>query len=172
MSNQAPRINFPPPADGRAARIWYSIGTARTVRVIFVLMVLYFLVIGGLVLGYANVQNCLAKYSDENAVALRIRAQTGADDRALNNRVDAVDSSDRALIIANQKATRDLIEATANNGGRATIADLRAYEKVSDDSLAIFAVNEQQRAAIRQERARIDTVRSSAPNPDPPSETC
>lgn len=156
----------------RGSRIWYSIGTARTVRVIFVLMIMYFLIIGGLVLGYANVQNCLAHYSDENAVALRIRAQTAADDRALNVRVDEVDSSDRARIIDNQKATRDLIEATANNGGRATIADLRAYQNVSNDSLKIFAVNEQARVGIRQERARIDSVRSTAPNPGPPSETC
>jgi hypothetical protein len=156
----------------RGSKIWYSIGTARTVRVIFVLMILYFLVIGGLVLGYANVQNCLAHYSDENAIALRIRTQTASDDRALNVRVDEVDTSDRARIIANQKATRDLIEATAKNGGTATLADLRAYQKISDDSLAIFATNENQRVSIRQERARIDAVRSTAPNPDPPSETC
>lgn len=161
-----------PQSQRPVARFWVGLGSARAVRIIFVLMILYFLVIGGLVLGYSNVQSCLAKYSDLSAKALQIRVQTGSDDRALNQRILTVDASDRARIIANQLATRQLIQSTVKNGGVATRSALVNFLKVGDDSIAQFQKNEVERTRIAAERLRIDQVRATAPNPGPPSESC
>lgn len=160
------------PATPRSQRFWIALGSPKAVRVIFALMVCYALIIGGLMLGYANVQNCLTDYTDENARATRIRVQTSADDRALNVRIETVNASDRARIIENQKATRELLIATRDRGGNASEAALTKFIKVSDDSLNIFAVNESERAKIAQERARIDAIRATAPAPAAPSERC
>ncbi len=155
----------------KSQQLWIALGGPRAVRIIFILMLLYALVIGGLMLGYANVQSCLADYNDEAAISTRVRIQTGADDRKLNQRIEDVNASDRARIIANQKATRELLIATRDRGAAGDEA-INNFIKVSDDILGIFAINENERAKIAQERARIDSIRAGAPTPAPPSERC
>ena len=154
----------------RTTRFWIALGSPRAVRIVFALMLVYALVIGGLMLGYASVQSCLAEYTDEAALSTRIRLQTAAD-RKLNQRIEDVNTSDRARIIANQKATRELLIA-AREDGTASRRALDAYIRISDESLDIFAVNEAERRKLAQERARIDAIRATAPAPASPSDRC
>jgi hypothetical protein len=157
--------------DGRGSRFWEGLGSARTVRVIFIGMIVYFVVIGMLVFGYAKVQTCLAQYSNESAAATKMRVQLAADDRVLNQRIEAVDDSDRARIIADQKATRDLLVAV-NKNGRATRQDIDNFLATSNGSIKIFSTNERERQSIAEERARIDAARAQAAPPPAPKERC
>lgn len=157
---------------GRGARLWNGLGSPRTVRIIFVGMILYFLVIGGLVLGYTGVQHCLQDYSDENALSLQVRYETSAVDRQLNARVDTIDASDRSRIRANNDASLEFLQNVAITGGNPTAEALSAFRKVNANSAKIFDANEKARVQIANERAANDNRRATAPNPPPPSETC
>lgn len=158
------------PMSTRRGRFWIAMGSPRAVRVIFALMLVYALVIGGLMLGYARVQQCLARYSDANARSTQIRIQTGADDRRLLLRTQVVDEADRARIIANQRAVLSFIRDI--NNGRSQTEAFKDLERSTEDSLAVFANNEKERQSIAKERARIEAVRATANPPLPPSEMC
>lgn len=161
------------PLNTRRIKFLDAIGSPKAVRFIFAGMVIYALVIGGLMLGYANVQSCLAKYSDASADSSRIRAEAAAQDRTLNNRVEAVNTSDRQRIIANQRAIRQLLaDIMAEPRGTASNESLRTYNQVNDESLRIFAANERERMAIGAERLKVEKLRATAPPPNSPSETC
>jgi hypothetical protein len=159
------------PLNNRRVRFLDAIGSPKAVRFIFAGMVIYALVIGGLMLGYANVQSCLARYSDESAKASQVRLSAAAQDRTLNNRTEAVNTSDRQRIIANQRATQTLIESLLEEGDGERLAFL-AFNKVNDESLRVFAANERERMDINTERLRVERLRATAPAPDAPSETC
>lgn len=161
------------PHTTRKGRFWIAIGSPKAVRFIFAGMLVYALVIGGLMLGYANVQSCLANYSDDAAKSSQTRLVAAAQDRTLNNRVEAVNTSDRQRIIANQRALKSLIDALlAGDSARETATALETYNKVNNESLSIFAANERERIAIGGERIKVEKLRASAPAPDAPSETC
>lgn len=156
----------------RPGRFWIALGGPRAVRIVYVIMLFYAFVIGGLMLGYADVQNCLADYSDQNASALKVRTEASTDDRLLSQRVEAVAKSDRVRIIANQQALNDLIKAFIA-GKEATIQQAAVRSQaVNQLSLDQFAANEKERSLIETERAAIEKRRTDAPIPGPPSEQC
>ncbi len=159
----------------RKQKIWYSLGSARTVRIIFIAMVIYFLIIGGLVLGYSNVQQCLADYSDAQAESNRARAEAAAIDRKINARYDELSTSERARLRVDQEAFLDLlkvlIEGDSLNSSAAQVA-LAKVEKVNSDSAAIGRVNDKERFQLNQERAQAEALRTLNPAPGPPSQEC
>lgn len=154
----------------RRRRFWVNLGSPNAVRAVFAGMIVYALIIGGLILGYANVQECLQDYADANARAFQNRAQASAQDRALQLRTDALALSDRQRLIANARATVILVEAI--NSAGLTSKALSDYQKVNEESLRIFAANETERINIGNERARVENMRASTPLPDAPSDTC
>lgn len=156
----------------RHGRFLLAIGSPKAVRFIFAGMLVYALVIGGLMLGYADVQHCLANYTDAAARSAQTRAAAAAQDRALNARIEAVSLSDRQRIIANQKASQELIEKSIETDGAVPDEVLLKYTKISDESLRIFLKNEEERAAINEQRRRVEALRDSAPAPDAPSDSC
>lgn len=156
----------------RTGRFWISLGSPKAVRIIYVVMILYALVLGSLMVGYTHVQSCLAKYADLNANALQVRSQSTFDDRVQQKRVDAVDHSDRARIIANQQALSKLVQAAMSRDGTITNKALADLKKTNDASLHQFAKNEVERTSIAQARAAIDKRRADNPIPGPPSEQC
>ncbi len=157
---------------GRGHEFWNGLGSPRTVRIIFLGMIVYFLVLGGLVLGYANVQNCLSAYNNDAARNTKTRAQLSADDRKLNVRIENVNTQDRGRILADQQALQDLVEAAIRADPAETAKALRDYKKVNEQSLSIFQTNEAERAAIALKRTRIDNARAAATPPDAPGERC
>lgn len=154
--------------------LWGALGTPRAVRIISVMMLVYLLVIGGLVFGYAKVSSCLAAYADQSARSTAIRASAAAEDRALNQAEGRLDDSDRARYAADQKAMTDaltvLLDREADRDTRA--AALVGLLDVHRETTRILAVNAAERSRIRQERARIEGDRQRNPVPPPPSETC
>lgn len=160
------------PYNTRKGRFWVAIGSPRAVRFIFAGMLIYALVIGGLMLGYANVQQCLANYSDDSAVAARTRADAAAQDRVLNARENAVDASDRTRLRADNAAILIYISAVTQSSGNPSDVSTKEFLRVRSESQKIFENNELERKVIFEQRARVEKFRSSAPPPDAPSETC
>jgi cell division protein YceG involved in septum cleavage len=153
-------------------RFWIAIGSPQAVRIIYVVVVVYAVILGALVLGYSNVQSCLADYSDANAKVLQIRADITLDERAVQRRIDVVDTSDRLRLIANQQALGRIVEASASGSQARTVQALREFQKINNTSLKIFDQNTEERSSITVERARIDKARADTPIPGPPSEQC
>lgn len=156
----------------RRGRFWIALGGPKAVRIIYVIVLFYALVIGGLMLGYADVQKCLQDYSDQNAAALRVRTEASADDRILSQRIENVDKADRVRIIANQAALADLVQSAADNNSLAAESALKHFTEVNDASLKIFQKNEQERTMIAEARRAIDAKRAATPLPEAPSEQC
>lgn len=154
-----------------ARRFWRRLGGPGAVRIVYVFIFVYALIIGGLMVGYSHVQKCLAGYADANAVSSQARTQAAADDRVLLQRVSNVDKSDRDRIFANQQALSKLVRSIVDSG----TADRKALNDLvttSTESLKVFDRNEQERTSIAQARAAIERTRSANPVPGPPSEQC
>lgn len=156
----------------RAARFWVAMGSPRAIRIVYVVMLAYALIIGGLMFGYAKVQSCFADYADANAAVLQVRAKTTTDDRALQQRIDAVAAADRQATIATQASLADLVQTAARGNRNDTRDALLAFAKVNGQGLQTYASDERERTSIAQERARIDAIRAATPIPGPPSEQC
>lgn len=154
------------------ARFWVALGGPKAVRIIYVIMLFYALILGGLMLGYANVQQCLADYSNENATALKTRGQFTTDDRLLSQRIESVAKSDRVRIIANQQAYSELIKALIAGKQPEIQRQALRYQAINQASLDQFAANEKERSLIERARADIDQKRAATPLPGPPSEQC
>lgn len=158
----------------RTGRFWIALGGPKAVRIVYVIMLFYALVLGGLMLGYADVQQCLSDYSDQNALSTKARAEAATDDRLLNQRIESVNHSDRVRIIENQAALAELVKAAAasDNNPAAGREAFAKFQRTSDVSLDIFRKNEEERTSIEQARAAIEKKRSDNPVPPPPSEQC
>lgn len=158
----------------RGGRFWFNLGSARTVRVIFVAMIVYFLIIGGLVLAYSNVQNCLQDYSDQQAASNKARAEAAAIDRQINAEYDDLSTSERARLRVDQDAFLDLLRAINRQGADSSAARvaLEKAEQVNKDSAAIGKVNDRARYALNQQRAQAEALRQLNPVPEAPSEEC
>ncbi|MET0698597.1 MAG: hypothetical protein ABWY93_02935 [Mycobacterium sp.] len=156
----------------RSREMLLTLGTPKAIRIIFALMILYALVIGGLVVGYSKVQACLADYTNQSAQSTAVRTQAAAEDRALNAREAAVDQSDRVRIRASNDATLVFIQNVAETRGQPTPAALAEFRKVNATSAVIFDQNENERVKITTERRNIEARRAASPPPAPPSETC
>ncbi len=70
-------------------RAWHWLGTAASVRLITVGMLVYALVIASLVAGYARVSACVATYSNAAARSTSERAIAAAEDRAAQRKLAA-----------------------------------------------------------------------------------
>ncbi len=163
------------PGSSAPGRFWIALGSARTVRIIFICMIVYFLIIGGLVLAYSNVQKCLADYGDVQAESSKARSEAASIDRKLNARYDELSTSERARLRVDQDALLDLMAVLVRGGDIDDNAAQIALEKVkqtNEDSAEIGRVNDKERFALNQERARADALRQLNPVPDAPSETC
>jgi multidrug efflux pump subunit AcrB len=156
----------------RATRFWIATGSPRAIRLVYIVIVLYALIIGSLMYGYANVQSCFADYADANALVLQVRAKTSTDDRILQQRVDAVNAADRQATIATQASLAGLVQTAARGNRSDTRTALLDFAKVNEQSLQTYASDERERTSIAQERARIDAIRAATPIPGPPSEQC
>ncbi len=159
----------------RAGKVWYSLGSPRTVRMIFIAMIVYFLIIGGLVLGYARVQTCLADYSDEQATSAKARGEAARVDREINKEYDDLSTSERARLRADQDALLDLVRqlsAGRDIDSSAVQVALAKVEQVNKESFEIGRVNDQARRDLDQKRASADALRTLNPVPGPPSEKC
>lgn len=174
-----PNIINQPAYTGRSftGRLWYNLGTAKVVRAIFIGMIIYFLIIGGLVVGYSRVQQCLSDYSDLQAESSAARAQAATIDRDLNARVDELSTSERARLRSDQDAFLDLmntlLQGKGNEVDSAVVQNaLAKVRKVNEESAEIGRANDAERARIVQLRARADALRQLNPVPDAPSKTC
>lgn len=154
--------------------LWGALGTQKAVRIVTLMMIIYAIIIGGLVVGYANVSNCLAAYSDEAAGSTAARAKSAAEDRVLNAAEARLDNSERTRLRTDQAALLKLIRTLGSPD--ATEADrasaFTTLEKVNTESSRILAANDEDRGRITQERVRIEEDRQANPPPRPPSETC
>ncbi len=159
----------------RGGRFWYALGSAKTVRIIFICMIVYFLIIFGLVLGYSNVQNCLADYSDQSAAASKARSDAAAIDRRLNARYDDLSTSERARLRRDQDALLILVRLLADGrelNSQAVQNAIANVESVYQASADIAKVNDSERRRLDQERGSAESLRALNPPPEPPSESC
>ncbi len=158
----------------RGGRFWFNLGSARTVRAIFVAMIVYFLIIGGLVLAYSDVQHCLQDYSDEQAASSKARAEASAIDRKINAEYDDLSTSERARLRVDQDAFLDLLRAINRTGtdSTATRVALEKAEKINKESAEIGRVNDRARYPLNQQRAQAEALRALNPGPQAPSEKC
>ena len=62
-------------------RAWGWLGTAASVRLITLGMLVYAIILGGLVAGYARVSNCVATYSNAAARSTTERTEAAGQDR-------------------------------------------------------------------------------------------
>ncbi len=159
----------------RAGKMWFNLGSPRTVRIIFIAMIIYFVIIGGLVLGYSQVQNCLSDYSDEQAVSAQARAEAARLDREINKQYDDLSTSERARLRADQDALLDLVRllsAGRDIDSSAVQVALEKVEKVNRESAEIGKTNDDFRRDLNQKRASADALRQLNPVPEAPSEQC
>lgn len=154
-------------------RLWKALGTPNAVRVVTVLMLVYALVIGALVFGYAKVQSCVTDYSNQAATSTKARAAAAADDRRLNDAESRLEDSDRTRLRANADALSDLLVTLAKPATAAVKqAKFETLLKVNAESAKVLDANEASRQRIRMERAQVEAQRLRNPPPPPPSETC
>lgn len=154
--------------------VWGALGTPKSVRVITVLMMVYAVVIGALVFGYAKVSGCLATYADRSATSQAVRAEAAAEDRKLNDAESVLADSDRQRYRQDKAAMSNLL-VTLGRPGVAQEQKAAAYAnllKVDNETAKVLDANEAERREIRAERRQIEERRKLNPVPPPPSETC
>lgn len=160
-------------AAGRQRQVWRALGTPSAVRVVTFLMLVYAVVIGALVFGYAKVQSCVTDYSNSAATSTKARAAAAADDRRLNDSESKLEDSDRSRLRANAGALSGLLVTLAKPASEAERkAAFETLLRVDAESAKILDANEVQRQGIRRERAQVEAQRAKNPPPPPPSETC
>ncbi len=159
-------------ATGRRRTVWAALGTPSAVRVVTVLMMVYALVIGALVFGYAKVQGCVTRYSDLAATSTKARAEAAAEDRELNAVAEALNDSDRLANRNADAAMNRVVQSLVAGDPRKTQAAIEALLVQQRKSAAVYAENERKRQGVRQDRQAIEERRAKTPPPPPPSETC
>jgi Skp family chaperone for outer membrane proteins len=153
------------------SKVWNSLGTQRAVRVISLLMVLYLVVIGFLVFGYARVSSCLADYADRSAVSQTARAEAAAQDRQLDLAERDLDESDR---LANREFAKALSAVLSSFNATKAEQKQAYFDLLEQDkkTSAQLDSNEKNREAIKRARVKNEAYRKSHPVPPPPSESC
>lgn len=162
-------------AHRRGTGFWYNLGSARSVRIIFVCMVVYFLIIGGLVLGYAKVQKCIADYSEVQNISSRARSEAATIDRELNARYDELSTAERNRLGTDQDAFLELMDVLASPEARSPVVvrvALAKVRKVNEESRRISKVNDAERIQLDQRRAKAEALRQLNPVPEAPSKKC
>ncbi|MBF9135337.1 hypothetical protein I0C86_41540 [Plantactinospora sp. S1510] len=142
-----------------AHRAWSALGTPTTVRIITAGMLVYAIMIGALVFGYARVSSCLASYADASAKSTAARADAAAEDRALAE-------LDRQAAVRNEDALDETLQAMARGGSQAEV------QKSFDRLLLVRAETARIRTEANTTRADIEERRRLNPVPPPPSESC
>lgn len=135
-------------------------GRVKGSQAIGALMIVYALVIGLLVYGYADVSNCLASYADRSATSTNARAVLAGEDRALDER---------------DRQARDRAEVALDNALAALVAVPNNQQKTALAFANLVTVRKEV-AAVRVEtnrqRAENEAQRKKSPPPPPPSQTC
>ncbi len=153
------------------ARTLTAPGTTRLRNIILVLLLVYAIVIGFLVAGYANVSSCLADYAEKSAVSTNARATIASPARQLDVAERVLSESDRQANRAFSKAlSKVLVTLDGTQAAqRAAYADLLAQDA---KTAATLDTNEKSREAIRKARAQNEENRKLNPVPPPPSRDC
>lgn len=109
---------------------------------------------------YERLANCLANYSEQDAVVTQERARLAEEDRHL-------DQAERELNSQELLAFRDLMAAirVANGDQKQTTAAWNAY-------LTIFDANGVKRAELQKQRVKNAEERERIPIPERPSLAC
>ncbi|WBB94168.1 hypothetical protein [Verrucosispora sp. WMMC514] len=153
-------------------RIWSWLGTPGSVRAITAGMLVYALLIGALVFGYARVSNCLASYADASARSTAARAQAAAEDRAVGEADRRITEQERAAAARAEAALDAVLRAMASQDRDRTQSAFADLLRVRDEVAEVRAGA----AAARKEndamRARIEQRRAEHPVPPPPSQSC
>ncbi|MEV5211315.1 hypothetical protein AB0K35_27965 [Micromonospora sp. NPDC053740] len=153
-------------------RVWTWLGTPGSVRVITAGMVVYALLIGALVFGYARVSGCLAQYADASARSTAARATAAGEDRAVDEADRRVNERDRAASARADDALDRVLLAMARRDEAATQAAFRDLLKVRAEVAQVRAESAAARVANNETRARNDDARKQNPVPPPPSQSC
>jgi hypothetical protein len=157
-------------AVSRPRRVWASLGTQNAVRAVIALVVVYALIIGALVVGYARVSTCLAKYADRSAVSATARSDAAAEDRQADEAERAINESERVRLAANDAALDKVLIASNGTDRAKTLAAFKELLAVRAETARQRRANDARRDALAAQRARTEEDRRR--NPPPPSQSC
>lgn len=153
-------------------RLWTWLGTPASVRAITAGMVVYALLIGALVFGYARVSSCLAQYAEASAQSQAARSVAADEDRAVDEADRAIQERDRAAAARADDALDKVLQASARQDRPATQAAFAELLRVRADVARVRAESTAAQRANNQIRARNDEARARNPLPPPPSQSC
>lgn len=147
---------------------WWPVGPGM-IRLITAGMILYAVVLGCLVAGYARVSGCIASYAERSAASTAARADLAAQDRMLD------EASRKAQQRADDAIDVFLCSLAGAPGQCKTIVQgeprptrQQAYAQL----LAVRLDVSHERARISTQRAANEKERAAHPVPAPPSQTC
>lgn len=153
-------------------RLWTWLGTPGSVRAITAGMVVYALLIGALVFGYARVSGCLAQYADASARSTAARAQAATEDRAVEEADRRVNDRDRAAAARADDALDRVLLSMASRDQAKTQAAFADLLRVRAEVAEARAESAAARMANDEIRARNEQARARNPVPPPPSQSC
>ncbi|RKR92757.1 hypothetical protein BDK92_7237 [Micromonospora pisi] len=160
------------PGAASRRRVWMWLGSPGSVRAITVGMIAYALIIGALVVGYARVSGCLARYAEASASSTAARAQAASEDRAIDLADRQIAEVDRAATARADDALGVLLQAMAGQDRQATLTAFETLLKVRTEVADVRAENAEARRLNSDRRAEIERARLSNPVPPPPSQSC
>lgn len=153
-------------------RAWRWLGGPESVRVITVGMVAYALVIGALVVGYARVSGCLARYAEASASSTAARAQAASEDRAVDEADRRLNEADRAAAFRADDALDRVLQAMARGDQPGTETAFAELLMVRAEGARVRASNAAARRLNDETRVLNEKQRVANPVPPPPSESC
>ncbi|PZG17814.1 hypothetical protein C1I95_14790 [Micromonospora craterilacus] len=153
-------------------RIWSWLGTPGSVRAITAGMVVYALLIGALVFGYARVSSCLAGYADASAVSTAARAKAASEDRAVDEADRRITEQERDAGARADDALDAVLQAMAAQDRERTEATFADLLRVRAEVAEVRATAAAARQANNEQRAANEQRRVANPIPPPPSESC
>jgi hypothetical protein len=159
-------------AASRPRRVWASLGTQNAVRGVIALVLVYALIIGALVFGYARVSTCLAKYADKSSTSTTARSNAAAEDRKADQVERDINEAERVRLAANDAALDKVLIATSGTDQAKKIAAFKELLAVRAETARQRKVNDVRREDLTALRARTEQARLSNPIPPPPSQSC
>lgn len=153
-------------------RLWTWLGTPASVRAITAGMVVYALLIGALMFGYARVSSCLAEYAEASARSQAARSAASDQDRQVEEADRAIQERDRAAAARADDALDKVLQASARQdrqGARDAFAEL---VRVRADVARVRAESAAAQRANNAIRAKNEEARAQNPLPPPPSQSC
>lgn len=153
-------------------RVWTWLGTPGSVRAITAGMVVYALLIGALVFGYARVSGCLAEYAEASALSNAARSQAADEDRAVDEADRRITERDRAAAARADDALDKVLKATARQDRPAAQTAFAELLRVRAEVARVRAESAAAQRANNATRARTEEARAANPLPPPPSQSC